>query len=117
MLKKKLIKSRKVYKVTFEVRPGELPGGMNVQTIRLVGEFNGWDETAVPMTFHKKDKVYRVIVELEPGRKYQFRYLLNDGYWCNDWAADEYTANEYGEDNCVVITPEMNNNGILGSET
>ncbi len=52
MLKKKLIKSRKVYKVTFEVRPGELPGGMNVQTIRLVGEFNGWDETAVPMTFH-----------------------------------------------------------------
>lgn len=42
---------------------------MNVQTIRLVGEFNGWDETAVPMTYRKKDKVYRVVVELEPGRE------------------------------------------------
>jgi 1,4-alpha-glucan branching enzyme len=117
MLTKKFVKSHSVFKVKFEVRQEELPAGMNVQAIRLVGEFNGWDETAVPMTYHKKDKVYRVIVELEPGRKYQFRYLLNDGYWCNDWAADEYTANEFGEDNCVVITPEMNDNGAEDNET
>ena len=55
MLTKKFVKSHSVFKVKFEVRQEELPAGMNVQTIRLVGEFNGWDETAVPMSYHKKD--------------------------------------------------------------
>jgi hypothetical protein len=54
-----------------------------------------------------KEDVFRAVIELEPGRDYQFRYLLNDSYWCNDWAADKYTANEFGEDNCVVVTPEL----------
>lgn len=109
MLKKKYVKSRKVVKVTFEVRQEELPEEMEVKTIKVVGEFNDWDETAVLMKYYKKDNAYRAIVELEPGQKYQFRYLLNDGYWCNDWAADEYTTNEFGEDNCVVVTPEITN--------
>ena len=108
MLKKKLVKTRKVVKVTFEVRQEELPEGVDVETIKVVGEFNDWDETAVLMRYIKKDKAFRATVELEPGQAYQFRYLLNDGYWCNDWAADEYTSNKYGEDNCVVITPEIN---------
>jgi 1,4-alpha-glucan branching enzyme len=107
MLKKKPIKSRAVIKVTFEVGPEELPEEMEVKTIKVVGEFNEWDETAVSMKYHKKDKVFRATVELEPGQNYQFRYLLNGGYWCNDWAADEYTTNDFGEDNCVVVTPEI----------
>lgn len=109
MLKKKIVKSRQVVKVTFEVPQAELPEGMDVKTIRVVGEFNDWDESAVSMIYRKKEKAYRVTIELEPGREYQFRYLLNDGYWCNDWAADKYTANQFGEDNCVVVTPEINN--------
>ncbi len=107
MLKKKIVKSRQVVKVTFEIPQAELPEGMKVKTIRVVGEFNNWDETAVPMTYRKKEKAFRITIELEPGREYQFRYLLNDGYWCNDWAADKYTANQFGEDNCVVVTPEI----------
>ena len=109
MLKKKIVKSRQVVKVTFEIPQSELPEGMKVNTIRVVGEFNNWDETAGSMTFYKKEKAFRVTIELEPGREYQFRYLLNDGYWCNDWAADKYTANQFGEDNCVVVTPQINN--------
>jgi len=115
MLKKIIVKSRHVVKVTFEVPQAELPEGIKVKTIRVVGEFNNWDETAVSMTFRKKDKVFRVTIELEPGQEYQFRYLLNDGYWCNDWAADKYTANQFGEDNCVVVTPEIINGPIKES--
>ena len=117
MLKKKIVKSRHVVKVTFEVPQAELPEGMDVNTIRVVGEFNDWDETAVAMTYHKKLKAFRVTIELEPGREYQFRYLLNDGYWCNDWAADKYTANQFGEDNCVVVTPEINESQLKERES
>jgi peroxiredoxin len=81
MLMKKIVKTRHVVEVTFEVPQAELPKGMTVKTIKLVGEFNDWDETAVSMTYHKNDKAFRVTIELEPGREYQFRYLLNDGYW------------------------------------
>ena len=117
MLKKKIVQSRQVVKFTFEVPRAKLPVGLKVDSIRVVGEFNDWDESATSMAYHKKDKVFRVTLELEPGREYQFRYLLNDGYWCNDWAADKYTANQFGEDNCVVVTPEINNSQLEKSET
>lgn len=110
MLTKQIIKSRQVVKVVFAVPQAELPEGMEVASIHVVGEFNDWDETAVPLKYHKKDKTYRAAVELEPGQTYQFRYLINGGYWCNDWAADEYTPNNLGEDNCVVVTPAIESN-------
>lgn len=107
MLKKQIVKSRQIVKVTFEVPLEELSEGMEIASIHVAGEFNGWDETAVPLNYHKKNKGYRATVEMEPGRSYQFRYLINGDYWCNDWAADKYTPNNLGEDNCVVITPSL----------
>lgn len=115
MLTKQIIKSRQIVKVTFEVPLAELPEDMEVASIHVAGEFNGWDETAVPLTYHKKDKAYRATVEMEPGRSYQFRYLINGDYWCNDWAADEYTPNNLGEDNCVVVTPVLENEATPSS--
>jgi hypothetical protein len=66
----------------------------------ICGEWNDWrpdrdvmDSTAAGFTR---------TVELEAGRTYRFRYLL-DGYrWENDWAADAYVPNEYGGDDSVV---------------
>jgi 1,4-alpha-glucan branching enzyme len=107
MLTKQIVKSRQMVKVTFELPQTELPTDMTVASIYLVGEFNDWDETAVPLKYHKKEQIYRATVELEPEQNYQFRYLINGDYWCNDWAADEYTPNNLGEDNCVVITPAI----------
>jgi 1,4-alpha-glucan branching enzyme len=110
MLTKQIVKSRQMVKVTFEVPQTELPADMEVTSFYLVGEFNGWDETAVPLKYHKKDKTYRTTLELEPDRAYQFRYLINGDTWCNDWAADEYTPNNLGQDNCIVITPSIEAN-------
>jgi hypothetical protein len=43
-------------------------------------------------------------LELEAGKAYQYRYLVNGTDWYNDWRADHYVPNEYGGDNSVVIT-------------
>ena len=103
MLKKRYIKSRKVCKVTFELPKAELPEGIEAESVCLAGEFNGWDPAATPMTRDRKGG-FRVTLELDPGREYPFRYLVNGIHWYNDWHADTYAPNGFGEDNCVVVT-------------
>jgi hypothetical protein len=46
------------------------------------------------------------MLELEPGREYQFRYLINGEHWWNDWNADDYVPGVSGADNCLVVTPD-----------
>ena len=47
---------------------------------------------------------YRVQVELEPGREYQFRYLVDGREWYNDPQADAYVPGGHGSENGVVTT-------------
>jgi len=107
MLKKKYVKSRKVGKVTFELSDSELPEDIEAKSVHLVGDFNDWDLTATPMK-HLRRGAYQATLDLEPGQEYQFRYLVNGEYWCNDWHADAYIQGGYGEDNCVVVAPDRN---------
>ena len=104
MLKKRYVKSRKVWKVTFELPKAELPEGIEVESVHVVGDFNGWDHGATPMKRGKRG-VFQATVELNPGREYQFRYLVNGEFWYNEWHADAYVPTGLGEDNCVVVTP------------
>ena len=41
-------------------------------------------------------------VDLDAGRAYRFRYLLDGQRWDNDWAADAYQPNDFGGDDSVV---------------
>lgn len=107
MLKKQFVKSREVTKVTFELARKEIPNDISADSVHLVGEFNDWDQSETPMTYSKNKKAFWVAVDLEPGRRYQFRYLVNGGYWCNDWEADEYVPGAFGQDNSVVETPPL----------
>jgi len=104
MLKKNYIKSRKVAKITFEIPKDEMPEGLEINSIHLVGDFNIWDYESIPMK-RVKGGAYRVVIELEPGCEYQFRYLVNGEHWCNDWHADAYRPTGFDQDNCVVVTP------------
>ena len=101
MLKKQFIKSRKVAKVTFEVPKSEYPEGLAAKSFHLVGDFNDWDAAATPMK-RAKGGIFKTTLELEPGREYQFRYLVDGEHWCNEWHADAYAPGEFGEDNCIV---------------
>ena len=51
-----------------------------------------------------KNGNYAVTLELKPGREYQFRYLIDESKWENDWNADKYVKSPYGDsDNSVVV--------------
>ena len=51
------------------------------------------------------DGGFSVTVELEAGRAYRFRYLLDGVRWDNDWAADAYLPNSFdGDDSIVDLT-------------
>src|SRR5437762_1065610 len=82
--------------VTFEVDPA-----VNAQRINLCGELNDWNNDAHPMQ-RREDGGFTVTLQLEPGRSYRFRYLLDGERWENDWAADDYVPNEYGGDDSLV---------------
>jgi hypothetical protein len=46
-------------------------------------------------------------LELQPGKRYEYRYLLNDGRWVNDHSADHYVhISGLHVDNCVITVTE-----------
>jgi 1,4-alpha-glucan branching enzyme len=99
-LEKKYLKSRPVGKVTFRLPHAAAP---EAQSVFLVGDFNEWRKDATPMTRLKSGE-FKVALELEPGREYCFRYLIEGDTWENDWEADRYVPSGIaGEENSVVV--------------
>ena len=72
MLQKVPIKEKGLVRVTFE-----LLSTVWAERVNLVGEFNDWDTLSTPMTRERADANWKVIVELETGRRYRFRYLVD----------------------------------------
>ena len=103
MLKKTRSGGDKV-KVTFV-----LPPHPHADHVHVVGEFNHW-QASTPMKRDKEGR-WRATVELEPGKDYQFRYLVDGNHWVNDEAADRYVPGPFGADNCVLTTPEASVKG------
>ena len=99
-IKKDYLKRREVCKVTFR-----LPriAATDAKNVCIVGEFNDWNIYANPMKKLKSGD-YTITLELEPGREYQFRYLIDETRWENDWSADKYVKSPFGDsENSVVI--------------
>jgi 1,4-alpha-glucan branching enzyme len=97
---KQYLKTRPVSKVTFRV-PRDQAG--EARTAALVGDFNGWDPKATRMRKLKSGE-FKVTLDLEVGREYQYRYLLDDAEWTNDESADRYVpAGIAGAENSVVV--------------
>jgi len=98
-LKKSFSKDKTKCTVTFIV---SAEAAKNAQTINIAGDFNSWSSTDTQLT-KNKDGSFSVKLELDAGREYQFRYLI-DGYkWENDWNADKYIPAPYSNaDNSVV---------------
>ena len=100
-MKKRILKSKPVCKVTFELPSQAVNGAVKVA---LVGDFNGWNPASTPMK-RSRDGAYSITLDLPRDRKYQFRYLIDGERWENDWAADNYVRNPSGEgENSVVVT-------------
>ena len=99
-VKKRFIKSRKKYNVTFQLPHKTVNSGT---AVKVLGDFNDWSwEKGIPMEA-KKD-IYVAEAELPIGQSYQFRYLIDDQEWENDWDADNYISTPFGVENSVVET-------------
>ncbi|MBN2467479.1 MAG: isoamylase early set domain-containing protein [Deltaproteobacteria bacterium] len=99
-IKKEYPKGKNVCRVTFRLPKVAASGAKHVY---IVGEFNNWNMYANPMRKLKNGN-FTVTLDLPMGKEYQFRYLIDDVKWENDWNADKYVKSPYGDsDNSVVI--------------
>jgi 1,4-alpha-glucan branching enzyme len=80
-----------------------LPSSTWASTVHLVGDFNEWDLTSHPFN-NDRDGDWTISLDFPCGRAYQFRYLIDGQDWINEGQADAYVYNQYGSDNCVLIT-------------
>lgn len=99
-IKKQFLKSKPVCKVTFRI-PEEM--GNSARTAHVVGEFNNWNFLSTPMK-KLKNGAFTATLDLEKGREYQFRYLLDKKSWENDADADKFIPTPYGDsENSVIV--------------
>ncbi len=99
-MKKQYLKTKPVCKVTFSL-PAEATDGAD--SVLVMGDFNEWNtENATPL-IRQKDGSFRLVLDLPAGQDYEFRYLIDNERWENDWEADGYVPSPYfGIDNSVV---------------
>lgn len=97
--RKQYLKSKPICKVTFKLSKEEAQAA---DLVRLVGDFNNWDHQANPMK-KLKNGTFSATLELEKDNEYQFRYLLNDQTWENDWQADAYVPSPVSFDENSVV--------------
>jgi len=103
MLKKDYSKTKPVCKVTFTLPLEAAQGGKEV---RILGDFNEWSwENGYKMKSGKSE--FTTEVELTAGKEYQFRYLIDNHIWENDWNADNYLPTPFGVYNSVVSLREV----------
>ena len=99
MIKKQFLKSKPVCKATFNIPVEAAPAA---ETVAIVGDFNNWNVAEAIEMKKQKSGEFKAVVELESGKEYQFRYLIDGQAWENDWAADAYVTTPFGVDNSVV---------------
>lgn len=98
-LVKNYLKTKPICKVSFHLSKQIVE---TAEKIALVGDFNEWNPKTNEMKLLKTGG-FSATIELEKGKEYQFRYLINDSIWANDESADKYIRTEYGSENSVVI--------------
>ena len=97
---KKATASKSTTKVTLSL-PKEAVE--TAQSVVAVGDFNNWNAAEGIALKKQKDGSFGATVELEAGKEYQYRFLLNGETWTNAWDAPKYVATPFGVDNSVVV--------------
>lgn len=96
MPSKRFSRDRATCKVTFT-----LPATVGAATAQLCGDFNDWNPDSEPMK-RAKDGSFKLVMTLPAQHTYRYRFLLDGARWENDWDADRYEPNEFGEDDSVL---------------
>jgi len=97
-LEKKYLKQGSVCSVTFVLPKAAAP---DASSVCILGEFNNWSADAHPLA-RREEGDFVITLELEAGRAYRFRYVIDGWKFENDWFADRYEPNPYGGEDSVV---------------
>ncbi len=98
-IKKQYSKKDPICKVTFTLTEEAIG---TAEHAALAGNFNWWDTYNLPMK-RTKNGAFEIKLDLDKGKEYQFRYLVDGKRWINDPEADGYIPNHVsGEDNCLI---------------
>jgi len=98
-LKKLFYEKKPVCKVTFKLDKNI---AVSANRVNLAGDFNNWDMESIPMKKLKGGE-FAVSVDLQKGREYQFKYIIDGCSWLNETEADKNVPNRYQTENSVVI--------------
>lgn len=100
-IKKTYFKTKPTCRLTFRL-PGKEAG--DAKAVNLVGEFNKWNTQKTKLK-HLKNGDFKVELELDAGKEYQFRYLIDQSRWTNDPEADKTAHTPFPDSvNSVVVT-------------
>ena len=66
-------------------------------------QMNKWNNKQAIIMKYKKGE-FSATVDLKVDKEYEFKYLIDDHIWENDWAADKYVNSPLGVENSVVTT-------------
>ena len=98
-IEKKSLKAKPVSKVKFSLSGDQYT---SASSILLVGDFNSWQIGETPLKKTKTTGVWSVSLDLETGKEYQFRYLIDGTNWENDPEADKFVPSGLGSENSVI---------------
>ncbi len=97
-LEKKYLKQGAVCSVTFVLPKEAAP---EARSVAILGEFNNWSPDVHPLE-KREEGDFVIVLDLEAGRAYRFRYVIDGWKYENDWFADRYEPNPYGGEDSVV---------------
>ena len=99
-IKKQYLKDKPICKVTFRLDKKSVG---KARKAGIAAEFNDWKADKTPMKLLKSGD-FTVTVNLDKGREYQYRYVV-DGQWITDEAADKLvqTGVDNAQNSVVIV--------------
>lgn len=67
----------------------------------VTGEFTNWSRQGVSLLRDGDDGVWKTVVDIPPG-EYEYRFIV-DGVWIRDPNNRDYTRNEFGQENSLLV--------------
>jgi hypothetical protein len=72
----------------------------------VLGDFNNWTPSKEFELNKQKDGSFKTVIALEEGKTFQYRFLLDNGVWENDYNAQNYVpASGLYVENSVITVP------------
>lgn len=70
--------------------------------VAVVGDWNGWDPAANPLTDRDGDGVWEATITLQPDGEYQYQFLIDDQKWIPDPSSPLKVDDGFGGMNSVL---------------